>query len=385
MYTFEFKDETYQFNECPEDDDKYIIFTCARDEEDYVIEWVDYHLNIGFDKIIICDNNLEPNKLSPILEKYIKNGTVEIFDCVGFNRPQVKLFNMFATQGHYKWCAFIDGDEFITISGHYDSIKDALEECKEDCLVMNWMVYGTNGIEKKEDKPVIERFPNPIYPSFTFKENMYLKSILRKTKNPHLVYNSPHYPSGCRSYNFGLEEVAPRHSGMYHFPPHFKKIYVRHYTCKSIEEFNAKQKRGWADCTDNILREKSHINLLNTKYEIPHTYYSEGLFTITTDCDVVQSYGKYDVYVIRGHETSGKLYSLSILVGNLFTQLTDITLVVDESINEVSFSSFLDLANRTGNRLIACKDDFELHEKIFQKYHKKWEDDFYYLELPTYY
>jgi hypothetical protein len=109
------------------------------------------------------------------------------------------------------------------------------------------------------------------------------------------------------------------------------------------------------------------------------------LFTITSECDVTESYGKYDVYVIKGQETSGKLYSLNILAGNLFTQLTDITVVVDESINEVTFSTLLDLANRTGNRLIACKDDFDLHEKIFQKYHKKWEDDFFYLELPTYY
>lgn len=381
MYYLEHDGISYQFNETPEDDDKYIIFTCARDEEDYIKEWLDYHFSIGFDKIIVCDNNLDPKPLPILLEEYVKSGKVEIFDCSTVNRGQVKLFNMFARNGHYKWCAFIDVDEFIEISGRFDSIKDVLNECDAECLCLNWMVYGTNNIDKKEDGPVQERFKLPIMPSYGFKENMYLKSILRKTDNFVVQYKNPHFPAGCKSYSYGLEPPMDRTTGMLHYPIHYKNIYIRHYTSKSKEEFYKKQKRGWADCDDEVLRQETHINMLNSMVEIPLEEYTEGLFAINKACDVTESFGKYDVYVVKGTESPYRLYTLNLLLGHIFKELTDITVVIDESINDTQYGVFLDLAIRTGNRLIACKDDFNLHKKIYEKYHKKWNNDFFYLFL----
>jgi hypothetical protein len=62
--------------------------------------------------------------------------------------------------------------------------------------------------------------------------------------------------------------------------------------------------------------------------------------------------------------------------------MTDITVVVDESVNDAQYGILLDLAIRTGNRLIACKDDYDLHKKIYDRFHKKWNNDFFYLFLP---
>ena len=33
------------------------IVAIAKNEEPYLKEWVEYHFALGFDKIIICDNN----------------------------------------------------------------------------------------------------------------------------------------------------------------------------------------------------------------------------------------------------------------------------------------------------------------------------------------
>ena len=54
------------------------IITSAKFEECYIEEWVQYHLNIGFDKIIINDNNPKDYPYNPtdILKKYIDNGQV---------------------------------------------------------------------------------------------------------------------------------------------------------------------------------------------------------------------------------------------------------------------------------------------------------------------
>ena len=36
---------------------KAVICAIAKFEYNYIYEWVEYHLNLGFDKIVIYDNN----------------------------------------------------------------------------------------------------------------------------------------------------------------------------------------------------------------------------------------------------------------------------------------------------------------------------------------
>ena len=49
---------------------------------------------------------------------------------------------------------------------------------------VNWMVYGDNNLITYEDKPLSERFLNPILPidfkcGYDFPENCHIKSIIR--------------------------------------------------------------------------------------------------------------------------------------------------------------------------------------------------------------
>lgn len=382
MYKLEFKGKCVEFNECPEDDEKYIVFTCAKDEDDYVVEWVEYHLGIGFDKIIICDNNDDNTILPELLSEHIKNGTVEIFDVSDYQKVQTSVFNMFATQGHYKWCAFIDGDEFIEISGRYADVKEMLNDCDAECLCLNWMVYGTNGNIKKEKAPVQERFPKPLCPIVYLKENAYVKSILRKTDNPNLVYSNPHYPMGCKTYNYGLEKTVTIDSGMFNYPFYYKNAYIRHYLSKSEEEYKAKQKRGWSDCDDSILREGSHIDLLKQTVSIPVNYMSEGLFDKRVPCHVRNSVGKYDVYVVKRKHKEYGFYILNLLIGTIFEKTEGVTIVLDKDVDNVLYQHFLEAAIQTNNRVIACDGNKEKYDEIFKRFHKKWNDDYMFLILP---
>ena len=61
--------DTY-FHKDPADKDKYIVCTCARGENDYIVEYVEHYLNLDFDKIIICDNN-DDDSIETVLKKYI--------------------------------------------------------------------------------------------------------------------------------------------------------------------------------------------------------------------------------------------------------------------------------------------------------------------------
>ena len=40
------------FHKDPADKDKYIVCTCARGENDYIVEYVEHYLNLDFDKIL---------------------------------------------------------------------------------------------------------------------------------------------------------------------------------------------------------------------------------------------------------------------------------------------------------------------------------------------
>lgn len=93
-----------------------IVCCIAKNEDNYIREFVEYHLGIGFDKIVVGDNNKEEKRDSvpSILADYIEDGRVEIVDLIGLDGMQLTFYNDIAANYDYEWCAFIDCDEFIT-------------------------------------------------------------------------------------------------------------------------------------------------------------------------------------------------------------------------------------------------------------------------------
>ena len=134
MYKFEYQGCTYLFDKDESDKDKYIVFACAKSEDDYIVEWVEHNLSIGFDKVIIADNNDDSSILSSILSKYIENGTVQLFNCSGIKGFQLYIYNMFLNESNYKWCAYFDCDELIVVLINIPHQKHRMnEQCF--CLV----------------------------------------------------------------------------------------------------------------------------------------------------------------------------------------------------------------------------------------------------------
>ena len=180
-YKFEYQGNTYFFDKDESDRDKYIVFACAKNEDDYIVEWVEHNLSICFDKVIIADNNDDPTILPSILSKYVKEGTVQIFDCSGIKGMQLYIYNMFIAESNYKWCAYFDCDEFLELSQH-KSVKDFLAGIKEDCVLINWVVFGGVGNFVRKFGKLVDRFTEPVYPMGMFKENFYVKPIIRSAK-----------------------------------------------------------------------------------------------------------------------------------------------------------------------------------------------------------
>lgn len=63
-----------------------IMSTVTKDQDDYLIPWIEYYKHLGVSKFMIYDNS-ERKSLSRVLEKYIKDKTVFLFDFGKKNIP----------------------------------------------------------------------------------------------------------------------------------------------------------------------------------------------------------------------------------------------------------------------------------------------------------
>lgn len=231
---------------------KSAICAIARNEEDYLLEWITYHLNLGFNHIFLYDNNDLDNKSTIRLcaNKSWKD-KVTIIDYRGKNTAQLTAYNeCYANiRKDFNWIAFIDIDEFITFGedNPHNNINSYLENIKKfNVLFINWMYYGDNEKVHQEEESVITRFPLPI-PNCD--ENKHVKSIIKTTADIQFIRN-PHCPDGqiqiCDDCQRNISQSEPFKQPSFHY------LYIRHYGTKTIEEFiKHKVLRGAADQNTN--------------------------------------------------------------------------------------------------------------------------------------
>ena len=101
------------------------LCTIAKNENIYAREFIEYYRLLGFNKIIIFDNNeINGEKFDYLLGNYIKNKFVDILDIRGLSSVQIPVYNYcYKKYNHlYDWIAFFDFDEYLFIK-HNLNIK----------------------------------------------------------------------------------------------------------------------------------------------------------------------------------------------------------------------------------------------------------------------
>lgn len=371
------------FHKDPADKDKYIVCTCARGENDYLVEYVEHYLNLDFDKIIICDNN-DDDSVEKVLQKYIEDGTVEIFNCRGFDSFQVQFYSMFCTEGNYKWCAYFDADEFLEL-GVYTSIKLFLETipAEDDSVSFNWLVYGTNGIKHKTPGRIQDRFKEPVRPVVMFKENVFVKSILRggPRRFENCWFNGSHIPmcSNDVRYNIGGSHISKTAVHTYS-PVRYKCGYLKHYYTKTFDEWIKKASRGWPDGTPTLTG--SNFMLCDNHSNYPIDNFIDAFFISPSASGNFgeRMYPMLDEYdVIQVTNSSQQVYALTTQLMSMMKSTTNHTFVLtDDHIDDTLFAIFLEYAIITGNRIVFARDAREMW-LTFLRYSQK--DNYYILDL----
>lgn len=208
---------------------KVALVCIAKNEENYIQEWIDYNKKIGFDNIFIYQNDWRCSVDDPTVIKLEFDGP----------NKQVQAYNHFikSNLNNYDWVAFFDVDEFLTLKKH-NNIKDFIREYSEyNAIGINWYLFGDNGYEGVDDEySVLKRFTKR-----QSSINQHIKSIIKLTSN---VIMGVHNPN-CSWTNTNKQT----NNGPFNQPGNDDIAVIHHYFGKTKQEFLLKCERGRADTT----------------------------------------------------------------------------------------------------------------------------------------
>ena len=100
---------------------KIALCIMAKQENNYIEEFVNYYINLGIKKIFLYDNNdFNDKNYDKILNKYIQKNLVKIFNFRGLYKPQdIAYKNCYDNyKNKYDWIIFYDVDEYLYINNY---------------------------------------------------------------------------------------------------------------------------------------------------------------------------------------------------------------------------------------------------------------------------
>jgi hypothetical protein len=249
------------------------IITSAKYEECYIEEWVRYHLNMGFDKIIINDNNPKNYPYNPkdILQKYIDDNKVIIeryydtheipsnLDAPDADIPNIYTWLYTKYKDEFDWIAKLDIDEYLEIPETNNDIKKFLLQNKFNNALSiiipfkrfaikpeySYLYEKTNSIKDKYNifdchefwtwdfKSIIKKSE---YISIIHLHYAYFSIDLNNDKNL-ILYMAPdgslmqqYLFNDVPNYNQNVKDVNFIENTLYNI------CFINHYNIKSIEE-----------------------------------------------------------------------------------------------------------------------------------------------------
>ncbi|CAL4869182.1 hypothetical protein MMA231_03473 (plasmid) [Asticcacaulis sp. MM231] len=223
----------------------------AKNEAPYLVEWLAYYRFLGFNDIVIYENNSDDNS-HEILSKLAAAGKVTHRTwTLGKNEsPQITAYQDAIKRAETEWILFVDADEFLVLHHHLTVnmfLSSFADRPEVTAIGVNWRLFGDNNNKKADSRPVMIRFIMAAEPNFVV--NRHLKSFSRVAALNELVHmhacatsgNMAH-PSGkpLSMSSWGLSDVVE-----------LSVAQVNHYYTKTAEEYQKKKLRGQGGAGDD--------------------------------------------------------------------------------------------------------------------------------------
>jgi hypothetical protein len=225
----------------------------AKNEDRYVEEWVDYHTKIGFDEIVMYQNDWTCGLERENLKKLRRDGTGQQVHC--YNQYLSEVYSSKDTD----WVAFLDVDEFLVLKRH-TGVKEFLENYNDSAAVgINWYFFGNSGL-KEAGEGLIKRFKLR-----SRNMNRHVKSIVnvRVCSAVQAFMRDPH------ALKIPWTDTSGRLvTGPFNERPDSEVAQINHYWAKTVPEFQEKISRGRATCSfKRTMREYDGNLLRNNEVE----------------------------------------------------------------------------------------------------------------------
>ena len=216
----------------------------AKNEEPYLLEWVAHYRLLGFDEIVVYENNSIDQSLT-LLKALAAAGkiTCRPWSHGAREAPQITAYQDALAKARTDWMLFVDTDEFLVL--HEDrNVREFLKRFdKTDvtAIGLNWRVFGDSHLKVAEtDRLVTERFTWAS--KVEFPVNGHIKSFIRVSALDDLVSvhicrttGRPVHASGkpLHMKNWGISDEID-----------FDVAQINHYYTKTYAEYEIKKQRG---------------------------------------------------------------------------------------------------------------------------------------------
>ena len=210
---------------------KKIALCCiAKDEDQYIQEWLEYNYKLGFDHIFLYENDWKCSVDLPYLTKIPITGNIQ----------QLTAYNSFINtyKNVYDYVAFFDCDEFLVLKVHKNIQDFVAEYDNSNGIAINWQMYGADGRETYDPK-----YPNSLLKQFTKRQkgvNTHIKTILNLKKPGKMTL--PHNPD-----HILLDTNGKEIDGPYNPNGPDDIAVINHYCLKTYADWSIRCKRGRAD------------------------------------------------------------------------------------------------------------------------------------------
>jgi len=212
---------------------KTCIFVVIKDEQEYLDDFIKYHVGIGVDHLFIFED-ITSTSHREITEKYgdkITLNSVSILNVDEYKQSNyIKNGLLWIRDNYdYDWCFSIDCDEFITPTEPFPKLLD--DYSKYDAIMLQWKNYGCSGHIKKPkyDKPIWEIYTEECgYTKYDRKYCNCTKMCFNMKRLQEKFIHGNH-TALCKYVkpNFTWDRTKEV----------FDRIYLRHYITKSWEEY----------------------------------------------------------------------------------------------------------------------------------------------------
>ncbi|PIB24376.1 hypothetical protein BFP76_03955 [Amylibacter kogurei] len=235
------------------------LITSIKDEAPYIIDWVAHYRALGFDHIVIFQNDSVDgsNNLCSALQDA---GFIDYYDNTNPEHAPKDIQHFPAQRRAYGWGQLLDKvaqsdymfladiDEYLELSVD-DTFSDLMARVEHpDIISFAWRMFGSAGQTSFAHHPVCERFTRAAEISNNGNLRAF-KQVKSAFKPPLTNRFNVHRPLNATDHNWRWVTPDGRNINLSaNVASDFDYSYaqLRHYHCKSRAEFMVKMLRGYA-------------------------------------------------------------------------------------------------------------------------------------------